>query len=52
MLTGIQIQLWPLKHIVALEQDFLKDTDMEASGWYQWDVGIRDQEIAVFSSTI
>lgn len=24
------------------------DTDMEASGWYQWDVGIRDQEIAVF----
>ena len=30
MLTGIQIQLWPLKHIVALEQDFLKDTDMEA----------------------
>ena len=24
---------------------------MEASGWYHWDVGIRDQEITVFSST-
>lgn len=31
MLTGIQIQFWPLKHTVALEQGFLRDADMDAS---------------------